>query len=713
MRSRFFNGKTSCLALLLLPLLCPAQGVISTVAGNGTAASAGDGGPATSASFHPNGIALDSAGNIYISDLSTNVIRKVNTAGIISTVAGNGKTTFSGDGGPATSAALQLSSNHDGIAVDNAGNLYIADFGGNRVRKVDTSGIIRTVAGNGTLGFSGDGGPATSAALWHPSGVAVDSAGNIYFSDSTNARIRKVDTNGAISTVAGNGSFGSSGDGGPATSASLFQPDSVALDNAGNIYVADQNSNSIRKIYTAGIITTIAGNGNFGFSGDGGPATSAMFAGPYSATVDNAGNLYIADYGNHRLRKVDPSGTITTIAGAGGSGNGIGDGGPPSSASMVPADMVVDAAGNIFIADFGNNRIRKITVGARVPGLSVNAGSVYFSSVVGANAPNSQVLLISTAGTSQLGFSMSSSTTSGSNWLNPNTAGVQTPANLTISVNSGLPVGTYKGTIVLKPTAPDLPSVTIGVTYTVVASAPPRPAITVNGIVNAASFEVGIVSNGFATIQGTNLASVTDTWDASIVGGQLPTSLDGVTVTFNGRPGYLSYISPTQINLLVPTLGSAAGVVVTNSGATSNLVNPVVKSAAPGFFQWPGNQVVATRQDFSIASKSGTFAGLTTVPAKPGDVIILWGTGLGSTTPAVPTGVQVPSDQTYSTTSTATITINNVAATVYGAALAPGFAGLYQVAIQVPPSLGDGEWPVIASIAGSQSAAGAVLSVKR
>src|SRR5437870_1593396 len=184
------------LAILTVPSYVHAQGVISTIAGNGTNASTGDGGPATSASLRPNGIARDNTGNIYVSDLAGNVIRKINTVGIISTVAGNGKIIFGGDGGPATSAALQLSTNHDGIAVDNAGNLYIADYGGNRVRKVDTSGIIRTVAGGGPLGFGGDGGAATSASLQHPSGVAVDSAGNIFFSDSLNARIRKVNTDG-------------------------------------------------------------------------------------------------------------------------------------------------------------------------------------------------------------------------------------------------------------------------------------------------------------------------------------------------------------------------------------------------------------------------------------------------------------------------------------------------------------------------------------
>ena len=229
---------------------------------------------------------------------------------IISTVAGNGTSDFSGDGGLATSTSLLAPR---GVAVDGSGNLYIGDSGNQRIRKVYAAffGIITTVAGNGTAGLSGDGGPAGSASLSYPGGVAVDGAGNLYIADSGNQRIRKVDTAGIITTVAGNGVRGFSGDGRPAGSASLSYPGGVAVDGAGNLYIADSGNQRIRKVDTAGIITTVAGNGTAGFTGDFGPATSARFNNPSGVAVDGAGNLYIADSGNQRIRKLSP-GTVSS-----------------------------------------------------------------------------------------------------------------------------------------------------------------------------------------------------------------------------------------------------------------------------------------------------------------------------------------------------------------------------------------------------------------
>lgn len=693
-------------------LVC-GQGVISTIAGNGASAASGDGGPALSASFHPNGLTLDSAGNIYIADQNNNRVRKVSPSGIITTVAGTGGTQFSGDGGLATSATVYIASNHNGLAVDAAGNLYIADDGHHRIRKVDPNGIITTVAGAGTQGFSGDGAAATKAQLWRPSAVAVDAAGNLYIADTNNRRIRKVDTSGTITTLAGTGAFGTRGDGGPANLATMETPVDVSVDALGNVYFTDQDAATVRKVNALGVISTVAGNGTTGFAGDGGAATNAVFASPFSATADGLGNLYISDYGNHRIRKVDTTGIVTTIAGNGSSAANNGDGGPPTSANLLPNGVAFDAAGNYYIADFGNNRIRKVTVGARVPGLSVSASSLYFSATPTGNSPAAQVVTVFTTGAVPLSFKMTSSVSSGGNWLNVTAAGGNTPSFITVSTNSIPPVGTYTGTIVLTPAAQDLPVVNIPVTFSVVATVPPRPTIT--SAVNGASFTPGVVANSLATILGTNLASMTDDWGAVLASGKLPTSLDGVTVLFSGKPAYLTYISPTQINLIVPDISAGVtSVVVTNNGITpTGLFNTPSALTGPAFFLWPGNQIVATRQDYSYATKSGTFTGLATIAAKPGDVLILWGTGFGPTSPAAPPGSPVPTDKTYSTSTGPTVTINNVSATVYGTALASGYAGLYQVAIQVPDSIPDGDWPIVASIGSVSSPTGVVLSVKR
>jgi len=338
-------------------------GIITTVAGDTNGYFWGDGIAATSSKLDsPYGVAIDATGNIYIADEGNNRIRKVTAAtGIISTVAGNGIGGYSGDGDAATSAEMNRPG---GVALDAAGNLYIADIGNNRIRKVDaTSGIITTVAGNGTQGYSGDGDAATSAQLAWPYGVAIDAAGNLYIADYFNYRIRKVDAaTGVITTVAGNGTKGYSGDGDAATSAQLAWPTGVAVDVAGNLFIADKNNQRIRKVDAAtGVITTVAGNGTYGYSGDGGPATSAQLNFPYGMAVDAAGDLYIADRQNNRIRKVDAAtGTITTIAGN-NFGGYWGDVGAATSISLnYPSSVALDAAGNLFIADEGNNRIRKV-----------------------------------------------------------------------------------------------------------------------------------------------------------------------------------------------------------------------------------------------------------------------------------------------------------------------------------------------------------------
>ena len=361
------------------------------------------------------GIAVDKKGNIYIAMRDHNIISRVDTLGNMTRFAGTGESGFSGDKGKATEAQLKTPA---GLTFDKKGNLYIADRNNHRIRKVDTRGIITTVAGNGTAGFSGDGGKATQAQLNLPSGVAVDDKGNIYISDRSNNRVRVVDNKGTITTFAGNGGDGYSGDSGPATKAQLSKPFGLALDKKGNLYIADRENNRVRKVNPQGIITTVAGDGGFFFMGDNGPSYRASIAGPTGIVVDKNGILYIADRNNNRIRSVDTQGMIRTVAGTGqqdyngeseiardtnlylpfgmaldqdgkiliidrshyrirridlrrGSietvaGNGVkmfaGDGGPATGAKLsFPHGIAVDKKGNVIISDKGHYRIRRVS----------------------------------------------------------------------------------------------------------------------------------------------------------------------------------------------------------------------------------------------------------------------------------------------------------------------------------------------------------------
>jgi len=332
------------------------DGRITTVAGTGVAGYSGDGGPATAAQLSfPSGIALDAPGNLYVADTSNRRVRKISN-GVITTIAGDGTSGDSGDNGPATAAKL---SGPGGITTDAAGNVYFSDLWNNRIRKVTTDGMITTVAGNTTgYRFRGDGGLATSAQLWFPKGIAIDPAGNLYIADFLNNRIRKVTVvDGVIRTIAGNGKVSDSGDGGPATSAQLNSPRAVVADSANNIYIADTSNYRVRKVAPNGTISTVAGTGIGGDTGDGGPATAAQLT-PQDIALDAQGNLYIAS--GHRVRKVAPNGTITTVAGTGTPGYS-GDGGPATAAQLAYAvGVAVDTNDNLYIGDAGNGRIRKV-----------------------------------------------------------------------------------------------------------------------------------------------------------------------------------------------------------------------------------------------------------------------------------------------------------------------------------------------------------------
>jgi trimeric autotransporter adhesin len=363
-----------CIASISRPayaqIALPSSGDIDTVAGNQSPTYAGDGGAATSASIRfPQGVAVDTHGNVYIADTGNNRIRMVTAStGDISTVAGNGTNGFSGDSGAATSAEL---SSPQGVAVDSSGNIYIADTSNYRIRMVAAAtGDISTVAGDGTAGYTGDGGAATSAELDAPIFLAVDGAGNIYVTDTSSTRVRMVTVStGDISTVAGDGGTGVCvgatdrlGDGCTATDAELDSPEGVAVDASGNIYIADSGYCEIRKVTAlTGVIASVAGDTTCGFSGDSGSATSAEINGPFGVAVDSSGNIYIADNGNNRIRKVTAAtGYISTVAGS-GSGGYSGDGGAATSAGLNnPESLAVDGSDNIYLVDEPDYIIRAV-----------------------------------------------------------------------------------------------------------------------------------------------------------------------------------------------------------------------------------------------------------------------------------------------------------------------------------------------------------------
>ncbi len=389
---------------ILLAVICAASSApsahaqasyIYTLAGNGFIGYSGDGGPATQAELNqPNSSVIDTAGNLYIADSYNNVIRRVAaTTKLITTIAGTGTAGYSGDAGAATSA--QLNSPYS-LALDSSGDLYFTDLNNNAVRRIAAAtGVITTVAGNGTAGFGGDGGLAVSAQLNYPTGIAFDTSGNLYISDTGNSRIRAIAANGTIRTVAGSGTdAGSTGDGGPATAAGLYGPIGIAVDSAANIYIAEYSGQVVRKVTAGtGVISTVAGSlpypgyFGFGYSGDGGPATSAVLSFPKAVAVDGAANLYIADSFNQAIRKVTAStGIINTIVGNGlGNAAGCvfgGDGGLAGSASLCyPEGISVDGAGNLYITD-GFSQIRMATpvelpptVATAAPTLSLPAGT--------------------------------------------------------------------------------------------------------------------------------------------------------------------------------------------------------------------------------------------------------------------------------------------------------------------------------------------------
>jgi uncharacterized protein (TIGR03437 family) len=549
--------------------------------------------------------------------------------GIITTVAGNANGTpgFSGDGGSAVNALLKTP---QGVAVDASGNVYIADSFNYRVRRVSPDGIITTVAGNGATVLFGDGGPATTAGVF-PYDVAVDSRGNLYIADQLNQRVRKVDTAGAITTVAGGGS-GGLGDGGPAVSAQLREPLGVAVDSAGNIYIADVWSDSrVRKVNALGGITTVAGGGS-AFPGDGGPATGARLDTPVRVAIDAQGNLYIAEKFRAQIRMVNASGIITTVAGNGTAGFS-GDGGPATRAALnQPYGIAVDSNGNLYVADLGNNRVRRVDASGIIT--TVAGNGVSGTSGDGGPATNAQL-------------------------ASPEAVAVDGQGSLYVADGSNR---------VRKVTG---------------AAGSAAPAV--GGVVNGASYTAPVSPGAIASLFGSNLATST-----VVAASPLPTALAGVTVKINGLAAPLYFVSPAQINFQVPweLLGQAQGSVTVTLNAATSSTQTVNLAPSPGLFsvnsQGTGQGAILVANSDFVAAPEGSVPGRTTRPAKRGEFVSIFCSGLGDVTNRPASGAPPSSGVLSTTTVTPIVSIGGVPAMVVFSGLAPGFVGLYQVNVQVP-----------------------------
>jgi uncharacterized protein (TIGR03437 family) len=789
------------------------DGLINTFAGNGFTGNVnavGDGGPANQAQLSlPSGVTADSSGNVFIADTNQNLIRKVTPDGNIATFAGIGYPGFAGDGGPAIAASV----NHpEDVFVDTKGNVFIADTLDGAIREVTTDGNINTVAGNGSIGYSGDGGPATKAGLIEPFSVVVDGSGNIFFAEPEDGRIREVDTKGNINTIAGNGTLGFSGDGGPGTSATLYLPTGVAVDSSGNVYIADSHNTRIRKL-SGGNINTIAGNGGISYSGDGGAAVKSQLNAPQGAAVDSSGTFYVADTANNAVRKVASNGSIATIAGNGspGSGNsqlngpqGVavdssgnvyvadtqnarvlkisggsistlagngtqgfgGDNGPAGSAQLnSPIGVAVDKSGNVYIADFGNNRIRMVNSGGAIStiagttqgysgdggaataaqlnnpqGVAVDsAGRVYI-----ADTANNRVRMVSggvistIAGTGIAGSSGDGGPAVNAQLVSPAGIAVDGSGNVYVSdlsirirkIYPGGPIFTIGGTGAAGYTgdgglgtaatmngpsglgADSKGNVYIADTMNnavrMLASA--GVGISVSAVTGAATNALGAVAPGEALVlygSGMGPANVVSNTFNSL--GFLSNTLAGTTVYINGVAAPILYTSATQVSAVVPfaVSGSTTSIYVVYQGQVSNAVSAGVAPTAPGLFtvDFSGKGQAA-----AVNNTDGSMNGAAH-PAKAGTYIQLYLTGGGQTNPPGTDGQQntVPLPVAASTV---TVTIGGKSAPVNFSGGAPGSVqGVWQVNAQIPAGLTAGAVPVVVSVGGVSSQSGVTIAV--
>ena len=738
----------------------PAQSAatIETIAGTGDDGyrAADDGGAATAARLNePWGVALDGAGNLYIADKDNHRIRKVDAVtGIISTVAGTGMAGGSGDGGAATAAQLNQPLY---VAADEAGNLYIADTNNHRVRKVDAATeIISTVAGSGMQGYNGDG-AALLTRLDSPYGVALDSAGDLYIADSGNNRIRKVIAVGqgtVVSTVAGtgNGGYRATDDGAAAASAQLNFPIGVALDRAGNLYIGDTFNHRIRKVDTAGVITTIAGDGMGSFSGDGGRAAAAQVNTPYGVAADGSGNIYIADRGNQRIRKIDAVGIMTTVAGT-GTGDFSGDGGAAAEAQLnAPFDVAADRAGNLYIGDAANHRIRKVTfppplapAPEQPPAVLSQSFALSFLPAQGGEPAAQTITLYAESGAADF------EAIPGARWIEaaPRSgtlaAGAQTV--ITVTVNpAGLSEGTYRARLYIRSGG------RVTATIRIVLEVPPPtgPAVSqAGGVVNAARMSayggrglfgpqlLPLAPGAAVVVQGVNFAPGEGTAEAQ--GYPLPTMLGGTRVLIDGAEAPLFAVGPRRIEAQLPwALGgeavqagglALAEVVVESGGARSWPRRFWAAPSAPGVFTVSG-----TRQGQAAVLFAGTAALAAPLgasegsrPARAGDVLEIYATGLGAVEPPIADGRNSCAPDGVCLADGSNVVLRHTVAqprvwigayelapgNIRFSGLAPILAGMNLVVVEVPPNLAPSEAAELRlAVGGRTSQSGAAIAIE-
>ena len=623
-------------------------GVWSIVAGTGASGYWGDGGPAVAAQLTAvRDLAVDLTGALYIADGVR--VRSVDHSLNIHTVAGDGYLHAIGDGGPATSAQLYRPS---AMVLDYSGNLYVADTGTQRVRQVTPSGIIVTVVGTGMAGYNGDQGPASAALLNSPAGVTLDGGGGLVVADTVNQRIRKV-TGGVVTTVLGTGTAGS----GPQNTAPLQtpvrSPAGVCFDLGGNLYVADTLNNRVLQAPPGAPVVTAAGNGAAGGLGDGGPAPTAQLDLPGACTADASGNLYIADTGNHRIRKVTPAGIVSTVAGTGSQG-GSGDEGPATAAALnAPRGVAVDGSGNVFIADTGNNRIRMVASDGVIHNIA-GSGAAGFAGDGGAAL----------------------------------SALLNAPAGLLVDGSGDLYVADSGNNRIRRLTPlPASPPVTP------VQQSPPPAAV----VLNAATMAAGAVAPGeLVTLTGVGLgpeSGVAGLFDSA---GVVANLVAGTEVDFDGVPAPVFYTQYSQVTVQVPY--TVAGNLTTQAavvylGQTVAAAALPVADAAPGLF----SQVL--NQDGSTNSAAN--------PAPQGSTVVLFGTGEGLRAGNNISGLPAPPPYA-SPLQPVVLTIGGAMASLAFAGAAPGQVGLIQVNAVVPDYLPSGQNTVLLAVGAAVSPAVAV-----